>query len=204
VSQDPTSRCTLCGRLVLGLAGQDWTVLPWMVEPAADVPAGPCHVRCLADRGAAGRWSAAVEAYHCSRWPRSMAGTDGGVRWRLHSSRPARRFHLWRSDGRLASFPYAAIRPGPLRVTTDLAELGSAHAGVLLSAMGTDEPGVAVPLSAVIAALGLTDRYPQGAGSVTRRLRVVGGEVLDMVTVRHPFPLVPVCRHAARRLRDEG
>jgi hypothetical protein len=197
--------CTICRRLVLGLAGQDWTVLPWMVESAAaEVPAGPCHVRCLADHGAAAAWAAAVEAYHCTRWPRWLAGTDAGVRWRLHSSRPARRFHLWRSDGRLASFPYAAIRPGPLHVATDLAELGTAHAAALLAAMGTDEPGVEVPLVTVIAALDLADRYPLGTGGVTRRLRVVGGEAVDVLAVRHPLPLLPACRRAAHELRNEG
>jgi hypothetical protein len=201
VPPDPTNRCTLCDRLVLGLAGQDWTVLPWMLAGEGDIPPGPCHARCLDESGAAGSWAEAVEAYHCHRWPRWLSGSDAGIRWRLHSSRPARRFHLWRSDGRLLSFPYAAaLRPGPLLLATELAELGSAHAAALLAAMGTDEPGVEVPLSAVIAALGLADRYPDGTGSVTRRLRVVGADATDVLEVRHPLPLAPACRHAAREL----
>ena len=40
-----------------------------------------------------------------------VSGLDAGVRWRLHRSPHPRRFHLWRADGRLSSFPYAAARP---------------------------------------------------------------------------------------------
>jgi hypothetical protein len=191
---DTTSRCTLCDRLVLGLAGHDWTVLPWMVAPATGVLPGPCHVRCLDDLGCAGSWAGAVEAYHCTRWPLWLAGIDAGVRWRLHSSRSARRFHLWRSDGRLSSFPYAILTAAEaLPLSTDLAEIGTAHAATLLTAMGTDAEGVDVPLTSVITALDLADRYPRLAGTVTRA-------PTDRVTARHALPLSPSCRRAANHL----
>jgi hypothetical protein len=197
---DTASRCTLCDRLVLGLAGHDWTVLPWMIAPGTGVPPGPCHVRCLADRECASAWAEAVEAYHCKRWPLWLAGVDAGVRWRLHSSRTARRFHLWRSDGRLSSFPYAVLTTGPVRLTTDLAEVGTAHAATLLAAMGTDAEGVDVPLAYVITALDLFDRYPRLSGTVARDLRGEGLDAADVVTARHPLPLPPGCRRAADRL----
>ena len=63
MTEDPAGRCSLCGRLVLGLAGQDWCVLPWMLDgDDGGVRAGPCHVRCLDERGVARRWAEAVEA----------------------------------------------------------------------------------------------------------------------------------------------
>ena len=187
-------QCTLCDRLVLGLAGHDWTALPWMVAPGTGVPPGPCHVRCLEDLGCAGAWAEAVEAYHCRRWPLWLAGVDAGVRWRLHGSRSARRFHLWRADGCLLSFPYAILTATkPLRFVTDLAEIGTAHAATLLAAMGTDEEGVEVPLTTVIAALNLADRYPHLSGTVSR-------STADLVTARHALPLSRSCRRAAHHL----
>lgn len=189
---DAPTPCTLCDRLVLGLAGHDWTVLPWMVAPGTGVLPGPCHVRCLADLGCARAWAEAVEAYHCRRWPLWLAGVDAGVRWRLHGSRAVRRFHLWRSDGRLSSFPYAALTAHPLRLSTVLAEVGTAHAATLLTAMGTDAYGVDVPLTAVLTALGLADRYPRLTGTVTRRG--------DLVAARHTLRLPAPCRRAARHL----
>ncbi|MFI5891182.1 hypothetical protein ACIA5D_13835 [Actinoplanes sp. NPDC051513] len=197
---DTASRCTLCDRLVLGLAGHDWTVLPWMVAPGSGALPGPCHVRCLADLECASAWASAVEAYHCKRWPLWLAGVDAGVHWRLHSSRSARQFHLWRSDGRLISFPYAVLTAGPVRLTTDLAEVGTAHAATLLRAMGTDADGVDVPLAYVITALDLSDRYPRLSGTVTRDLRGESPDAADVVTARHPLPLPPACRRAAGHL----
>jgi hypothetical protein len=181
---------------VLGLAGHDWSVLPWMLEAGADIPPGPCHVRCLREGGIGRRWAGAVEEYHCARWPRWRAGADGGVRWRLHDSRAARRFHLWRADGRLSSFPYAALRPGALLIVTDLAEAADAHAVDLLDAMGAE---LTVPLGGVIAALGLTDRYPAVTGWLSRRLRGGG----DVLVARHSLALDPDCHRAAHRLIRE-
>ncbi|MCU7722922.1 hypothetical protein ODJ79_04275 [Actinoplanes sp. KI2] len=180
---------------MLGLAGHDWTVLPWMVAPATGVLPGPGHVRCLDDLGCAGSWAAGVEAYHCRRWPLWLAGVDAGIRWRLHGSRSARRFHLWRSDGRLSSFPYAILTAaaGTPRLSTDLAEIGTAHAATLLAAMGTDAEGVAVPLTSVITALDLADRYPHLSGTVTR-------SAPGLVTARHALSPSPSCRRAALHL----
>jgi hypothetical protein len=188
---DTASRCTLCDRLVLGLAGHDWTVLPWMIDPGSGVLPGPCHVRCLADRGCAAAWAGAVEAYHCKRWPLWLAGVDAGVRWRLHGSRTARTFHLWRSDGRLSTFPYAVLTADPVRLTTELAEVGTVHAATLLAAMGTDSEGVPVPLAYVITALDLSDRYPRLSGTMTRDPRDDEPDATDVVTA---------CRRAATHL----
>ncbi len=204
---DATGRCSLCDRLVLGLTGHDWCVLPWMVDEGlagAEVLPGPCHVRCLHELGAARIWAEAVEAYYCARWPRWLSGRDGAVRWRLHGSPRARRFHLWRADGRLSSFSYAAARHDPASVTAELAEMGSAYAEVVLAAMGADGSGVEVPLARVIAGLDLADRYPDGVGSITRRLRNVGTarrpELVDLLVARHPLTLDPGCRRAAHEL----
>ncbi|GAA2630483.1 hypothetical protein [Paractinoplanes durhamensis] len=190
------TECTLCGRLVLGLTGHDWTALPWMLAPGTGVLPGPCHVRCLQELGAARSWAAAVDAYHRRRWPRWLAGLDAGVGWRLHSSRAARRFHLWRSDGGLASFPYAALAVTPVRTGTDLAEAGTAHAAALLTAMGTDRPGIEVPLPRMIERLRLTDRYPFAEGTVTLRRGIL---VAD-----HPLALTRSCLLAAGRLAAEA
>lgn len=204
---DPTGRCSLCDRLVLGLAGHDWCVLPWMVDDglgSAEVLPGPCHVRCLHELGAARQWAEAVEAWYCTRWPLWLTGHDGGVRWRLHAGPRSRRFHLWRADGRLSSFPYAATRHHPAALVAELAEVGSTYADVLLAAMGTDGIGVEVPLARVIAGLELSDRYPDGAGSVTHRLRNVGTarrpEMIDVLEARHPLVLDDGCRRAAHEL----
>jgi hypothetical protein len=188
--------CTLCGRLVLGLTGHDWTALPWMLAPGTGVLPGPCHVRCLQESGAAGSWAAAVEAYHRERWPRWLAGIDAGVGWRLHSSRVARRFHLWRSDGAMASFPYGVLTVPPFRTGTDLAETGTAHAATLLAAMATDHPGAGVPLPRMIERLRLTDRYPFVEGTV-RLLR-------NVVVADHPLALTRSCVDAAGRLAAEA
>jgi hypothetical protein len=201
--------CELCGRLVLGLTGQDWAALPWMTNDARTTEAGmttevrgSCHVRCLIERAVASAWAEAVEGYHCARWPIFEEGRAGSVRWRLHCSPSARRLHLWRSDGRLSSFPYDAIGREPESVTADLAEVGSAHASVLMRAMG--DGGARAPLSRVIAGLGLADRYPDDRGTVVRRVRNVGTvrrpEMLDVLVARHPLSLDPACRRAARRL----
>ncbi|MEU8814671.1 hypothetical protein [Actinoplanes sp. NPDC048796] len=196
--------CELCGRLVLGLTGHDWTLLPWMAGAGAGVLVGPCHVRCLAEWGVAAEWAAAVEAYHCSRWPLFLEGRDGPVRWRLHASPRVRRLQLWRSDGRLASFPYSAIASEPPSVTADLAEVGGAHAEILLVAMGTAETGVAVPLSRLVDGLGLSDRYPGCAGTVTRVIRNAGTarrpEPVDVLESRTDLALETGCRRAAREL----
>jgi hypothetical protein len=205
VIHDPAGRCSLCDRLVLGLAGHDWCVLPWMLGgDDAEVLPGPCHVRCLHERGAARQWAEAVESWYCTRWPFWLAGRDEGVRWRLHAGPRARRFHLWRSDGRLSSFPYAATRHHPAALTAELAEVGSAYAEVLFAAMGTDGAGTAVPLARVVTALGLADRYPATAGSITHRLRNVGTaprpEMVDVLVARYPLRLDDGCRRAAHEL----
>ncbi|NMO55550.1 hypothetical protein HH310_30740 [Actinoplanes sp. TBRC 11911] len=190
------TECSLCGRPVLGLAGQDWSVLPWMVDQrATDVRPGPAHVRCLHEYGVAREWAEAVEAYYCARWPRWLSGPD----WRLHVSAPARRFHLWRSDGRLSSFPYASLRHHPALLVTELAEVGNGAA--LATAMGTADAGVEVPLAWVLRELRLTDRYPDETGTIARRLRSVGTagrpELIEVLVARHPLPLDTECRRAA-------
>jgi hypothetical protein len=207
VTHDSVGRCSLCDRLVLGLAGQDWCVLPWMLDDGAadaEVRPGPCHVRCLQELGVARDWAGAVEAYHLTRWPDWISGLDAGVRWRLHRSPHARRFHLWRADGRLSSFPYAAARHDPAAVTTELAEVGSGYAEALLTAMGTDGAGVEVPLPRVVAALDLTNRYPDISGWITHRLTNVGTahqpELIDFLVARHPLALDSGCRTAAYEL----
>jgi hypothetical protein len=205
VTDDPADRCALCGRPVLGLAGQDWSLLPWMIgRGVRDVRPGPAHVLCLHERGTARLWAEAVEAYYCARWPRWTGGSHHGVHWRLHASAPARLFHLWRSDGRLTSFPYASLRHDPALLVTELAEVGSGNAAALVTAMGARETGVEVPLARVLEGLGLTDRYPAGAGTIARRLRSVGTagrpELIEVLVARHPVPLDPECRRAAHAL----
>lgn len=194
--------CSLCDRLVLGLSGQDWSVLPWMLGSAGgEVPLGPCHVRCLHEAGVARTWAEAVRDYHHARWPAGRSGVADGVGWRLHAGPRARRLHLWRTDGRLASFPFAAVNragDGPLRLTTELAESGSDHGTVLLAAMSAGESATsadAVPLADVLAALDLTDRYPYAAGTVSRRRANA-----DLVIAEHPLHLDLRCRYAAREL----
>jgi hypothetical protein len=199
VTEEPADRCSLCDRPVLGLPGHDWSVLPWMLDPGAThVPPGPAHVLCLQERGIAREWAEAVEAYYCQRWPRWLTGSH----WRLHVSPPARLFHLWRSDGRLSSFPYASLRHDPALLVTELAEVGNAAA--LVTAMGPAETGVEVPLARVLTALGLADRYPAGAGSIARRLRSVGTpgrpELIEVLVARHPLLLDAECRRAAHAL----
>jgi hypothetical protein len=209
----PPDRCSLCDRPVLGLAGQDWCVLPWMLDAAVredDVLPGSCHVRCLHELGVAGAWAQAVQEYHCTRWPLWRAGVESGVRWRLHCSTRARRFHLWRADGRLSSFSFGSVlaaRRGRLRLTAELGEVGSAHATPLLAAMGTAANGVEVPLAAVVAALGLADRYPASTGYLARRLRDLGttgqADLGDVLIARYPLPLgTPVLRAARGLIRD--
>ncbi|SNY30570.1 hypothetical protein [Paractinoplanes atraurantiacus] len=192
--------CELCGRLVLGLTGYDWTLLPWMAATGAGVIAGPCHITCLHEWGVATEWAAAVEAYHCGRWPLFIEGKG----WRLHASPRVRRLHLWRSDGRLASFPYTSISSDPPSVTADLAEVGSAHAEVLLAAMGTAETGVAVPLDRLIDGLGLAGQYPGCVGAVARVIRNAGTarrpEPVDVIESRIDLALDAGCRRAAREL----
>lgn len=163
---------------------------------------GACHVRCLRDLGVARLWAEAVEEYYCLRWPQWRTGRSAGVRWRLHGSHHARRFYLWRADGRLSSFPYAALSAGAgvPELTTEIAEVGTAYADVLLDAMGTTESGVAVPLSEVVAALGLSDRYPAAEGTVARRLRGRRPDVRDVIVARYRMTLDAPCRDAARAL----
>jgi len=201
----PHGRCSLCERLVLGFEGQDWVVLPWMIaagEPEDEILPGPCHVRCQHDLGVARLWAEAVEEYYCLRWPRWRAGRSAGVRWRLHGSHHARRFYLWRADGRLSSFPYAALSAasGPPELTSEVAEVGTGYADALLAAMGTTESGVPVALSEVVAALGLTDRYPAVDGVLARRLRGRRTDVRDVLVARYRVALDASCRDAARAL----
>jgi hypothetical protein len=221
-------RCSLCDRLVLGLAGQDWCVLPWMVDAGVtddEVLPGSCHVRCLHELGVARLWAEAVQDYYCLRWPQWRRGLTAGVRWRLHCSPPARRFHLWRADGRLSSFPFSALttrrpfscpaaghvfsglaagRPELVELTTEVGEVGSAHSATLLAAMGTDENGVAVPLGDVVAALGLIDRYPVVDGFLVRRLKNLGlprrPDLIDILVAHYSLPLDAPCVRAAHEL----
>jgi hypothetical protein len=169
-----------------------------------EVLPGACHVRCLHDHGVGRRWAEAVEDYYCLRWPQWRTGRSAGVRWRLHGSRHARRFHLWRSDGRLTSFPYAALAaaaPTP-ELTTEVAEVGTGYAAVLLHAMGTDESGVPVPLPEVVAALGLADRYPAVEGVLARRLSGRRPDVPDILIARYRLALdAPVLRASRALIR---
>jgi hypothetical protein len=215
-------QCSLCDRLVLGLAGQDWCVLPWMLDAGVtddEVLPGSCHVRCLHDLGVARLWAEAVQEYYCLRWPQWRTGLTAGVRWRLHCGPRARRFHLWRADGRLSSFPFSALttrrpfgavptfsagRPGLAELTTEVGEVGSAHSATLLAAMGTGENGVLVPLADVVAALGLTDRYPVVDGFLVRRLKNLGTprrpDLVDILVAHCWLPLDAPCVRAAREL----
>jgi hypothetical protein len=202
---ETVNRCSVCERLVLGLEGQDWCVLPWMLAAGVtddDVLPGVCHVRCLHDLGVARLWAEAVQDYYCLRWPQWRTGLTAGVRWRLHSSPRARRFHLWRADGRLSSFPYAALAAGgeAVELTTEVGEVGSDHSAVLLAAMGTADSGVPVPLAEVIGVLGLADRYPAAEGTLTRRLNGRRPDVPDILLARYRLALDPSCRRAAREL----
>ena len=229
--------CSLCDRLVLGLAGQDWCVLPWMFDAGVtddEVLPGSCHVRCLHELGVARLWAESVQEYYCLRWPQWRRGLTAGVRWRLHCSPRARRFHLWRADGRLSSFPFSALttrrpfsspaaghafsslaaghafsglaagRPELAELTTEVGEIGSAHSATLLAAMGTDENGVAVPLADVVAALGLTDRYPVVDGFLIRRLKNLGmprrPDLVDILVAHYSLPLDAPCVRAAHEL----
>jgi hypothetical protein len=198
-------RCSLCERLVLGLEGQDWCVLPWMLAAGVtddEVLPGACHVRCLRELGVARLWAEAVQDYYCRRWPQWRTGLTAGVRWRLHSSPQARRFHLWRADGRLSSFPYAALAGGrdDAELTTEVGEVGSDHSAVLLAAMGTTESGVPVPLGDVIGELGLADRYPATDGVLIRRLSGARPDVRDVLVARYRLALDRSCRWAAHDL----
>ena len=180
-------------------------MLPWMLAAEMtddEILPGACHVRCLHDLGVARLWAEAVEGYYCLRWPQWRAGRSAGVRWRLHGSHHARRFYLWRADGRLSSFPYAALTAGAgtPELTTEIAEVGTGYADVLLEAMGTTESGVPVPLSEVVAALGLTDRYPAAEGVVGRRLSGRRPDVRDVIVARYRVALDAPCRDAARAL----
>jgi hypothetical protein len=167
-----------------------------------EVLPGACHVRCLHDLGVARLWAEAVEEYYCLRWPQWRTGRGAGVRWRLHGSHPARRFHLWRSDGRLTSFPYGALAAGAgtPELTTEIAEVGTDYAAALLDAMGTTESGVPVPLSEVVAALGVADRYPAAQGVVARRLSSRRPDVRDVIVARYRVALDAPIRDAARAL----
>ena len=166
-----------------------------MLTEDAGPRTGPYHVRCLRERGLAAGWAAAVDAYHVARWPLWVSGREGATRWRLHGGTGARRFHLWRSDGRLASFPYAAVRHDSPVLTADLAEADSAHGAELLAVM--NGAGTATPLALVLDRLGIADRYPLRTGVVRRTATA-------MVTVRHPFPLGAACRRAALTLTRRG
>jgi hypothetical protein len=188
---------------------------------------GTCHVRCLHDLGVARLWAEAVEDYYHLRWPQWRTGRSAGVRWRLHSSHHARRFHLWRADGRLSSFPYAALTTAAvssaalssaavdsaavdsaalssaapaIELTTEVAEVGTHYAAVLLNAMGTSESGTPVPLPEVIGALGLTDRYPAVDGVLARRLRSRRPDVPDILIARYRLVLDAAVLRAARAL----
>jgi hypothetical protein len=189
---------------VLGLEGQDWCVLPWMLAAGVtddEVLPGACHVRCLHELGVARLWAEAVQDYYCRRWPQWRTGLTAGVRWRLHGSPQARRFHLWRADGRLSSFPYAALTAAAVaELTTEVGEVGSDHSAMLLAAMGTTESGVPVPLGEVIETLGLTDRYPGADGVLARRLSGGRPDVRDVLVARYRLVLDPSCRRAAREL----
>lgn len=204
-SETSPDRCALCDRPVLGLAGQDWSLLPWMLDPSiaeGEVFPGSCHVRCLRDLGLGRLWAEAVQEYYCRRWPRWRTGLSSGIRWRLHVSPQARRFHLWRSDGTLSSFPYGAVLSG--LVSNEIGEVGTEHSAVLLAAMGTADSGVAVPLADVIAALDLTDRYPRSSGVLARKLRNLGTparpETVDVLLATCPLRLDVPCRRAAHEL----
>lgn len=194
--------CSLCERVVLGLEGQDWSVLPWMLAAGVslgEVLPGACHVRCLRDLGVARLWAESVQEYYCLRWPQWRTGLTAGVRWRLHGSPRARRFHLWRADGRLSSFPYAALAAGGefVELTTEVAEVGSDHAARLLAAMGTTESGVPVPLAEVAETLGVADRYPAVVGVLGRRLSGGRPDVPDILVARYRLVLDAPCRRAA-------
>ena len=180
-------------------------MLPWMLATGVsddEILPGACHVRCLRDLGVARLWAEAVEEYYCLRWPQWRTGRSAGVRWRLHAGHRARRFYLWRADGRLSSFPYAALSAGAgtPQLTTEIAEVGTGYADVLLWAMGTTESGLPIRLSEVIAALGLTDRYPAADGVLARRLSGGRPEVPDVIVARYRMALEPSCRDAARAL----
>jgi hypothetical protein len=194
-----------------------------------DILPGTCHVRCLHDLGVARLWAEAVEDYYRLRWPQWRTGRSAGVRWRLHSSHHARRFHLWRSDGRLSSFPYAALTApaaardsavpssavpssaapssaapssaaSAIELSTEVAEVGTGYAAALLTAMGTSESGIPVPLPEVIGALGLTDRYPAVEGVLARRLRGRRPDVPDILIARYRLVLDAAVLRAARAL----
>jgi hypothetical protein len=162
---------------------------------------GACHVRCLHDLGVARLWAEAVEDYYHRRWPQWRTGRSAGVRWRLHGSH-ARRFHLWRADGRLSTFPYAALTAATHKVelTTEVAEVGTGHAAVLLKAMGTAESGRPVPLPEVIGALGVADRYPALDGTLTRRISGFRPDVPDILIARYRLVLDASVLSAARAL----
>jgi hypothetical protein len=174
-------------------------------------------------------WAAAVQEYYCRRWPQWRTGLTAGVRWRLHCSPRARRFYLWRADGRLSSFPFSAViggrafsgpvgslaaagpseslaagRLGRVELITEVGEVGSAYSATLLAAMDTDENGVAVPLADVVAALDLTDRYPVVDGFLVRRLKNLGltrrPELVDLLVAHYSLPLDVPCFRATREL----
>jgi hypothetical protein len=134
---------------------------------------GACHVRCLHDLGVARLWAEAVEDYYHLRWPQWRTGRSAGVRWRLHSSHPARRFHLWRADGRLSSFPYAALTATALTPTALTATVPAATALTAAALHSTARDSAA--LTATVPAIELTTEVAEvGTGYAAALLTAMG------------------------------
>ncbi|MEV7988110.1 hypothetical protein [Micromonospora sp. NPDC085948] len=106
-------QCCFCGRLSLGLSGQDFYLAPYFLGPdrsGTDDRYGQCHLRCLRESGLACRWASGVGDYFCRRWP-DWTGVRGDA-WRVHVSPPARTLILWSAHGWFAMLPFHALRAG--------------------------------------------------------------------------------------------
>ncbi|MEU4402281.1 hypothetical protein [Micromonospora orduensis] len=104
-------QCFICGRLTLGLIGQDCYLAPYMLgqdRSFTDDRFGQCHLKCLQESGLSRKWAAGVADYFCERWP-DFVELDGGGR-RVHGNFPAKSLVLWSIEGWFATLPFSSLR----------------------------------------------------------------------------------------------
>lgn len=214
-------QCIYCGRLALGLVGQDFYLAPYAItgdRSFADDRYGQCHLKCLREAGLAEGWARAIEEHYKLRWPDYWESDDKS--WRVHASYTMRECVVWNAYGWFAVIPFSAvtasIEPGgsrAVRVAVDstVGYEGGPYESIFFELRSGQRE--TLDLVDVLMDLDLTDRLLDRRlveGATVRRIEVADkrAELPAEYHARHWVDLPQVaflaCKELSRRVVPSG
>lgn len=156
--------CCFCGRVALGLQGQDAYLEPHLLRRDGSdellVVAGmfgPCHLKCLLASGTAATWAARMRERYAT--PHNARVVRTGVDSLACYSKQAKTITVIRDDGWCVTLPAASLDQAQSVVSGDTRVPGESECRFPGDALpgGHHKPSVTVKLGDLVDALGIRD-----------------------------------------------